>query len=547
MSRPRRRHGVCDSREPWRVGTPRPSSVRMPRRTARADTRQSRTRGGRQHAEPRSAPSTPSRSASRSSTARACSAASPTRDRRGGRHDRRRRPDRGRRPATPCATSPSTPPGPSTGSGSSRRSRRSTAPRSSTPPTARSCCTSAARSSSATSRRCKTRDDLSMAYTPGVARVCMAIHEDPRRRPSSTRSSATRSPSSPTASAVLGLGDIGPEAAMPVMEGKAMLFKEFARRRRVPDLPRHQGPRRDRRRSSSAIAPDASAASTSRTSPRRAASRSRTASRPALDIPVFHDDQHGTAVVVLAALLNACKLTGPQPGGRARARRRPRRRRRRGHEDPAATPASRDIIGCDSRGAAAHEPRGLPRRLDAGRSSAGSPSTRTPSAAAARPPTSSTGTDLFIGLSGARVHAGRGARAHERRTRWSSRWPTRTPRSRPRRPRRTRAIIATGRSDYPNQINNVLCFPGIFRGALDVRARDDHRGDEDGRRARDRRDRRRRRAARGLHHPVGLQPRRRPAVADAVADEARAQGAATAEAGAIGFARGDTSEFRAVG
>ena len=105
--------------------------------------------------------------------------------------------------------------------------------------------------------------------------------------------------------------------------------------------------------------------------------------------------------------------------------------------------------------------------------------------------------------------ARRGARRRWPTTRWSSRWPTRRPRSRPRRPSRTPRIIATGRSDYPNQINNVLCFPGIFRGALDVRAPRDHRGDEDGRRPRHRRRRPRRRAARGLHHPLAVQPRRR--------------------------------------
>ena len=121
----------------------------------------------------------------------------------------------------------------------------------------------------------KTRDDLSMAYTPGVARVCMAIAEDRDKAFQYTIKRNTVAVVS-DGTAVLGLGDIGPEAAMPVMEGKAMLFKEFAGRRRLPDLPGHQGPRRDRRDGARASRP-ASAASTSRTSPRRAASRSRTA------------------------------------------------------------------------------------------------------------------------------------------------------------------------------------------------------------------------------------------------------------------------------
>ena len=121
----------------------------------------------------------------------------------------------------------------------------------------------------------KTRDDLSMAYTPGVARVCRAIDEDPEL---AFRYTIKRNYVAVVTdgSAVLGLGDIGPRAAMPVMEGKAMLLKEFGGRRRLPDLPRHEGPGRDRRGGQGDRA-RASAASTSRTSPPRAASRSRTA------------------------------------------------------------------------------------------------------------------------------------------------------------------------------------------------------------------------------------------------------------------------------
>ena len=107
-------------------------------------------------------------------------------------------------------------------------------------------------------------------------------------------------------------------------------------------------------------------------------------------------------------------------------------------------------------------------------------------------------------------------------------------------------MIATGRSDYPNQINNVLCFPGIFRGALDVRAREIT---EEMKMAAARGiavDRRRRRAARGLHHPVGLQPRRGRRGRRAVASQAKAEGAAEAHGDEIGYAPGDTEEFRAV-
>ena len=114
-----------------------------------------------------------------------------------------------------------------------------------------------------------------MAYTPGVARVCTAIAEDRDKAFQYTIKRNTVAVVS-DGTAVLGLGDIGPEAAMPVMEGKAMLFKEFAGRRRLPDLPGHEGPRRDRR-DRPADRPRPSAASTSRTSAPRAASRSRTA------------------------------------------------------------------------------------------------------------------------------------------------------------------------------------------------------------------------------------------------------------------------------
>ena len=112
---------------------------------------------------------------------------------------------------------------------------------------------------------------------------------------------------------MLGLGDIGPAAALPVMEGKALLFKEFGGVDAVPICLAHPGRRRDRRdrRSARAVA---SAASTWRTSPRRAASRSSAGCRSALDIPVFHDDQHGTAIVVLAALRNAARVTGRKLG-----------------------------------------------------------------------------------------------------------------------------------------------------------------------------------------------------------------------------------------
>ena len=154
----------------------------------------------------------------------------------------------------------------------------------------------------------KTRDDLSMAYTPGVARVCSAIYARIPTRRSSTRSSATRLPSSPMARAVLGLGDIGPRAAMPVMEGKAMLFKEFAGVDAFPICLDTQDPD-EIVAAVKAIAPTFGGINLEDISaPRCFEIEDRL--KAELDIPVFHDDQHGTAVVVLAALLNALTLTG---------------------------------------------------------------------------------------------------------------------------------------------------------------------------------------------------------------------------------------------
>ena len=156
----------------------------------------------------------------------------------------------------------------------------------------------------------KTRSDLSMAYTPGVARVCEAIHKDPEKAFTLTIKKNTVAVVS-DGTAVLGLGDIGPAAAMPVMEGKCQLFKEFGGVDAFPDLSRHERPARDHRNHQN-ILRSLSAESISKTFPRRAVLKSKTVLKEELDIPVFHDDQHGTAVVVLAALINALKIVGKQ-------------------------------------------------------------------------------------------------------------------------------------------------------------------------------------------------------------------------------------------
>ena len=147
----------------------------------------------------------------------------------------------------------------------------------------------------------KTRDDLSMVYTPGVARVTRAIHADPAKAHQVTMKRNTVAVVT-DGSAVLGLGNVGPEAALPVMEGKAVLFKELAGVDAIPICLATQAVD-EIVRTVTHIAPG-SAASTWRTSPRLVLCH-RGALQRALDIPVFHDDQHGTAVVVLAALINA--------------------------------------------------------------------------------------------------------------------------------------------------------------------------------------------------------------------------------------------------
>jgi malate dehydrogenase (oxaloacetate-decarboxylating) len=310
----------------------------------------------------------------------------------------------------------------------------------------------------------KTRDDLSMAYTPGVARVCSAIAADPEKAFQYTIKRNTVAVVS-DGSAVLGLGNIGAAAAMPVMEGKAVLFKEFAGVDAFPICLDTQDPD-EIVAAVKAIAPGFGGINLEDISaPRCFEIEERLAAE--LDIPVFHDDQHGTAVVTLAALINSAKLTG---------------RRLRdmrvlvtglGAAGVAVTKILQsagvtDIVGCDSRGAV-HVDRAdyldgtmnpIKRwyaestnadRLD------GSPADVID------------GMDLFVGVSGGRVMPAEAlVRMAPDPIVFAMANPD--PEVSPEEAARYVRIMATGRSDYPNQINNVLCFPGIFRGALDVRA-----------------------------------------------------------------------------
>jgi malate dehydrogenase (oxaloacetate-decarboxylating) len=310
----------------------------------------------------------------------------------------------------------------------------------------------------------KTRADLSMAYTPGVARVCTAIYDDPDKAFQYTIKRNSVAVVS-DGSAVLGLGDIGPRAALPVMEGKAMLFKEFAAVDAFPICLDTKDP--DEIVSVvKAIAPTFGGINLEDISaPRCFEIEDRL--KAELDIPVFHDDQHGTAVVVLAALLNSLTLTGQRIGdidilivglgaaGVAVAK-------------ILIAAGARKIVGCDSRGALHTERSDY---LDGSMH----PSKRAlaeitnPDHRTGGPADVIEGMDLFIGVSGARVMPAEAlAKMNPDPIVFAMANPD--PEVSPEEASRYARILATGRSDYPNQINNVLCFPGIFRGALDIRA-----------------------------------------------------------------------------
>jgi malate dehydrogenase (oxaloacetate-decarboxylating) len=310
----------------------------------------------------------------------------------------------------------------------------------------------------------RTREDLSMAYTPGVARVCTAIQEDPDKAFQYTIKRNTVAVVS-DGTAVLGLGDIGPRAAMPVMEGKAMLFKEFAGVDAFPICLDTKDPD-EIVAAVKAIAPGFGGINLEDISaPRCFEIEDRL--KADLDIPVFHDDQHGTAVVVLAALLNAAKLTGRELAdvrvlmvGLGAA-------------GVAVTKILLEagvshVIGCDSRGAL-HKQRadyldGSMPGIKRWYTDSTNPEDRT-----GGPADVIDGADLFIGLSGAKVMPAEAlGRMNDDAMVFAMANPT--PEVSPEEAAPYARIVATGRSDYPNQINNVLCFPGIFRGALDSRA-----------------------------------------------------------------------------
>src|SRR5438093_6171788 len=310
----------------------------------------------------------------------------------------------------------------------------------------------------------KTRDDLSMAYTPGVSRVCMAIHHDPAKAYTLTTKGNTVAVVS-DGTAVLGLGDIGPNGAAPVMEGKALIFKEFAgvdawpiclATKDVDEIVTIV----------KALSPVFGGINLEDISAPRCFEIEERLQK-ALDIPVFHDDQHGTAVVVLASLINALKITkkkladarivfaGAGASGIATAK-------------LLMKEGAKNIVACDRAGT-----------LYAGRKDnmnsmkewfakhTNSKKMKGSIADAMKD------ADVFIGLSGPGVVSLKDVKGMARDPIVFA-MANPIPEIQPEEAAGHVRVMATGRSDYPNQINNSLCFPGFFRGMLDVRAKGVH-------------------------------------------------------------------------
>jgi malate dehydrogenase (oxaloacetate-decarboxylating) len=305
----------------------------------------------------------------------------------------------------------------------------------------------------------KTRDDLSMAYTPGVARVCQAIAADPDSAWNLTIKKNTVAVVS-DGTAVLGLGDIGPEAAMPVMEGKAVLFKEFGDVDAFPLCV----PTKDVDEIVAfckALAPTFGGINLEDISAPRCFEIEQRL-RNELDIPVFHDDQHGTAIVTLAAVVNALEvvgkrledvtvvMTGVGAAGIATA-------------DILMHAGARNVIGADQRGAVY---RG---RVDLSDAKAAFAERSNPDNRQGTADELLAGADVFIGLSAPGAITAAGVRTMAPGAIVFA-MANPNPEVAPEEIAEHVTVVGTGRSDYPNQINNVLAFPGVFRGALDVRA-----------------------------------------------------------------------------
>jgi malate dehydrogenase (oxaloacetate-decarboxylating) len=308
----------------------------------------------------------------------------------------------------------------------------------------------------------KTRAQLSMAYTPGVGRVSSYVSEDPSRAWALTIKQNTIAIVS-DGTAVLGLGNLGPEGAMPVMEGKAMLFKSFAGVDAFP-LCIAENDQDKIVEFCRQISPTFGGINLEDISAPRCFYIEEKL-KELVDIPVFHDDQHGTAVVVLAALKNAIRIVEKKM------------------EDLHVT-----VIGVGAAGVACSKIMlaagvqniiGLDRHgiLYKGRSTGGNEMKAwfaehtNPDGRRGDLQVALEGADVFLGLSGPRLLEAQWIKKMARDPIIFA-MSNPVPEVMPEEAEPYAAVIATGRSDYPNQINNVLCFPGIFRGALDCRARD---------------------------------------------------------------------------
>lgn len=361
-----------------------------------------------------------------------------------------------------------------------------------------------------------TKEDLSIAYTPGVAEACLDIQKNPEHAYSLTRRWNLCLVVT-DGSAVLGLGDIGPEAGMPVMEGKCVLFKAFADVDAFPlcikshDVDTIVETIRLISGSFGGVNLEDIAA------PRCFEIEEKL--KACCDIPIFHDDQHGTAVVTYAGLLNALKITGRSleasrvvvngAGAASVAISR-----------LLLSAGCRDIILCDRRGTLVSGREGM---NEVKRQMA---ECTNPRAVSGGLKEALKGADIFIGVSASHVLSGEMVRTMaEKPIVFACANPI--PEIDPEEAKAAgAAVLATGRSDYPNQINNVLAFPGIFRGTFDVRASDISDGmklaaakaiaslvsDEE-------------RGA-GIIIPEAFDPRVAPSVAAAVAECARSEGLA---------------------